>query len=361
MLNPGKKAARQMKTVAAVQTEVGGLLRTDELELQDPGPDQVTVKLYSSGVCHSQLHQMHNPSLGRPLLLGHEGTGIVSRVGKNVTHVKAGDHCIVTWVPRTPVRGPVPRELTGATFHGEAAHGHVYTWARDVQTSKELVVPIPKEHPRDLSCIVGCAVLTGAGAVLHTAQVRPGQSVAVFGVGGVGLSAIRAASILEAYPIIAVDLDDEKLSFARSFGATHTVNASGNLDPVEAIRDLTGGGVDYAFDAIGKQKTCEQILQATRPGGIGADNFGGMAVLVGIPQEKVTIDPGLFVYGQRQYRGSLGASFPDRDFSIYLRWHQEGKFPLDRLITRRYTLDQINEACHDLHAGEILGRASLEY
>jgi Zn-dependent alcohol dehydrogenase len=361
MLNPGKKAARQMKTVAAVQTEVGGLLRIDELELQDPGPDQVTVKLYSSGVCHSQLHQMHNPSLGRPLLLGHEGTGIVSRVGKNVTHVKAGDHCIVTWVPRTPVRGPVPRELTGATFHGEAAHGHVYTWARDVQTSKELVVPIPKEHPRDLSCIVGCAVLTGAGAVLHTAQVRPGQSVAVFGVGGVGLSAIRAASILEAYPIIAVDLDDEKLSFARSFGATHTVNASGNLDPVEAIRDLTGGGVDYAFDAIGKQKTCEQILQATRPGGIGADNFGGMAVLVGIPQEKVTIDPGLFVYGQRQYRGSLGASFPDRDFSMYLRWHQEGKFPLDRLITRRYTLDQINEACHDLHAGEILGRAILEY
>jgi len=251
--------------------------------------------------------------------------------------------------------------VTGATLQGETAHGHVYTWARDVQTSKELVVPIPHEHPRDLSCIVGCAVLTGAGAVLHTAQVRPGESVAVFGVGGVGLSAIRAASILEAYPVIAVDLDDEKLAFARSFGATHTVNASGNMDPVEAIRDLTGGGVDYAFDAIGKQQTCEQILQATRAGGIGADNFGGMAVLVGIPQEKVTIDPNLFVYGQRQYRGSLGASFPDRDFAMYLRWHQEGKFPLDRLITRRYSLEQINEACHDLQAGEILGRAILEY
>ena len=350
-----------MKTTAAVQTETGGLLRIAEVELADPAPDQVTVKLFSSGVCHSQLHQMHNAALGRPLLLGHEGTGIVSRVGRDVTHVKPGDECIVTWVPRTPIRGPAGRQMTGATFEGQAAHGHVYTWARDVQTSKDLVVPIPAGHPRDLSCIVGCAVLTGAGAVLHTAQVRPGQSVAVFGVGGVGLSAIRAAAILEAYPIIAVDLDDEKLAFAKSFGATHTVNASGNVDPVEAIRDLTGGGVDYAFDAIGRQKTVEQILQATRPGGIGADNFGGMAVLVGIPQEKVTIDPALFVYGQRQYRGSLGASFPDRDFAMYLRWHQEGKFPLDRLVTRRYALEQINEACHDLHSGHILGRAILEF
>lgn len=350
-----------MKTVAAIQTEIGAPLRLEELELPDPGPDQVTVKLYSSGVCHSQLHQMHNPALGRPLLLGHEGTGVVTRTGSNVTHVKAGDLCIVTWVPRTPVRGPVPRELTGAKFQGASAHGHVYTWARDVQTSKELVVPIPHDHPRDLSCIVGCAVLTGAGAVLHTAQVRTGQSVAVFGVGGVGLSAIKAAAILGAYPIIAVDLDDSKLAFARSFGATHTVNASGNVDPVEAIRDLTGGGVDYAFDAIGRQKTCEQILQATRPGGIGADNFGGMAVLVGIPQEKVTIDPALFTSGQRQYRGSLGAAFPDRDFAMYLRWHKEGLFPLDRLITRRYGLEQINDACHDLHSGQILGRAILEY
>ncbi|HUS95137.1 MAG TPA: zinc-binding dehydrogenase [Hyphomicrobiaceae bacterium] len=350
-----------MKTIAAVQTEIGGPLRIEEVELDDPAPDQVTVKLYSSGICHSQLHQMHNPSLGRPLLLGHEGTGVVSRIGSAVTHVKPGDLCIVTWVPRTPVRGPLPRTPTGAMFQGAVTHGHVFTWARDVQTNKDLVVPIPDDHPRDLSCIVGCAVLTGAGAVIHTAKVRPGESVAVFGVGGVGLSAIRAASILEAYPIIAVDLDERKLAFAKSFGATHTVNASGNVDPVEAIRDLTGGGVDYAFDAIGKQRTSEQILQATRAGGVGADNFGGMAVLVGIPQEKITIDPVLFTHGQRQYRGSLGASFPDRDFAMYLRWHQEGKFPLDRLITRRYALEQIGEACGHLHAGEIMGRAILEF
>lgn len=350
-----------MKTVAAVQTEVGGKLLLEEIEFADPRADQVTVKLYSSGVCHSQLHQMHNPGLGRPLLLGHEGTGVVTRAGSNVTHVKEGDLCIVTWVPRTPVCGPVPREMTGAMFQGCEAHGHVYTWARDVQVSKELVVPIPDDHPHDLSCIVGCAVLTGAGAVIHTAQVRPGSSVAVFGVGGVGLSAIRAASILEAYPIIAVDLNDEKLEFARSFGATHTVNASGNVDPVEVIRDMTNGGVDYAFDAIGNQRTIEQILRATRPGGIGANNVGGTSVLVGVPQEKVTIDPALFLHGQRIYRGSLGASLPDQDFPMYLRWHKEGKFPLDKLITRRYSLEQINEACDDLHSGKILGRAILEY
>lgn len=350
-----------MKTVAAIQTEVGGPLRIDELELPDPGPDQVTVKLYSSGVCHSQLHQMHNPSLGRPLLLGHEGTGVVTAIGSGVTHVKPGDMCLVTWVPRTAVRGRQNWQPTGAKFEGALAHGHVYTWARDLVTSKELVVPVPEEHPRDVSCIVGCAVLTGAGAVMHTAQVRPGESVAVFGVGGVGLSAIRAASILEAYPIIAVDLSEEKLAFAREFGATHTINASGNVDPVEAIRDLTGGGVDHAFDAIGKQKTCEQILSAVRSGGQGASNIGGTATLVGIPQEKITIDPQLIVQGQRIFRGSLGAAYPDQDFSMYLRWHQQGKFPLDRLITRRYRLEQINEACDHLHSGEILGRAILEY
>jgi Zn-dependent alcohol dehydrogenase len=350
-----------MKTVAAVQAEINGPLLIEEVELADPRPDQVTVKLASSGVCHSQLHQMHSGALGRPLLLGHEGTGVVTRVGRDVTHVKPGDLVIVTWVPRRPVRGPVARANTGASYRGKEAHGHVYTWARDVQTTGELVVKIPSEHPRDLSCIVGCAVLTGAGAVLHTAKVRTGQSVAVFGVGGVGLSAIRAAALLEAYPIIAVDLDEQKLAFARSFGATHTVNASGNADPVEAIRDISHGGVDYAFDAIGRSRTIEQILQATRPGGIGSENFGGTAVLVGIPQEKVTIDPALFTSGQRQFRGSLGASFPEHDFPMFLRWHKEGKFPLDRLITRRYSLEQINEACADLSSGKILGRAILEY
>ena len=181
-----------INTIAAVQAEPGGALLVEELELPEPGPEQVRVKLLSSGVCHSQLHQMHNPALGRPLLLGHEGTGIVADIGSNVTHVKEGDKCIVTWVPRVPLKGRPTPEPPGALFQGKIATGPVYTWSNMVLTSGALVVPIPDEHPSDLSCIVGCAVLTGAGAVLNTAKVRPGESVAVFGVGGCWLVGVRS-------------------------------------------------------------------------------------------------------------------------------------------------------------------------
>jgi len=349
-----------MKTIAAIQTAPGNQLIIEELELPDPRGDQVVVKLFSSGVCHSQLHQMENPSLRRPLVLGHEGTGIVTHVGRNVTHLEEGDHAIVTWVPRTPVIGRPDVAPSGVTFQEEQVQGTVYTWGEDVLVSGEYVVPISKEYPTDVTCLVGCAVLTGAGAVLNTAKVRPGDSVAVFGVGGVGLCAIRMAAIIEAYPIIAVDLVDDKLEMAREFGATHGVNAS-LADPVAAIQDITSGGVDYAFDAIGVKVTNEQILPSTRGGGPGADNHGGMAVLIGLPGWDITIDSRLFVTHQRQYRGSLGATYPDKDFQMFLRLYQEGKFPLDKLVTQRYELKDINEACDALKSGEIMGRAIIEY
>ena len=349
-----------MKTRAAIQIAPGDQLLVDELEVPEPRADQVIVKLYSSGVCHSQLHQMENDGLPRPLVLGHEGTGIVAQVGRDVTHLREGDHAIVTWVPRTPVRGRPAVQPSGITYHEEPVHGSTYTWGEDVLISGDHVVPIPKDVPTDISCIVGCAVLTGAGAVLNTAKVRPGESVAVYGVGGVGLCAVRMAAILEAYPIIAVDLTDEKLQLAQEFGATHMVNASKG-DPVEAIQEITNGGVDYAFDAIGLKITNEQILPSTIGGGPGADNHGGMAVLIGLPGWDITIDSRLFVTHQRQYRGSLGATYPDKDFAMFLRWYQEGKFPLDKLVTRRYKLDDINEACDALKAGEIAGRAIIEY
>ena len=139
--------------------------------------------------------------------------------------------------------------LSGVTYREEPVNGNVYTWGEDVLLSSEYVVPISPDDPTDVSCLVGCAVLTGAGAVLNTAKARPGDSVAVFGVGGVGLSAVGMASILEAYPIIAVDLKDDKLQFAKEFGATHVVNAS-RTDPVEAIHEITNGGVDFAIDAL---------------------------------------------------------------------------------------------------------------
>ena len=350
-----------MKTRAAIQFGVDELLVVDEIEVPGPKPDQVIVKLFSSGVCHSQLHQMHDPELPRPLVLGHEATGVVTHVGNDVSHLSEGDHAIVTWVSRTPMKGRPTRVPPGVTYREELVNDAlVYSWAEDVLAKAEYVIPISREHPTDVSSIVGCAVLTGAGAVLNTARVRPQDSVAVFGVGGVGLSAVRMAAILEAHPIIAVDLREDKLEFAKEFGATHGVNAS-EVDPVEAIVDISGGGVDYAFDAIGVRSANEWILPSTRGGGPGADNHGGMAVLIGMPGTEMTLDPSLFMYHQRQYRGSLGATYPERDFPMFLRLHQEGKFPLDKLVTRRYRLEQINEACDALHAGEILGRAIIEF
>ena len=349
-----------MRSRAAIQTVVDQPLIVDEIEIPDPLPHQVVLKLSASGVCHSQLHQMHGEEYPRPTVFGHEGVGVVTHVGRDVRHLAEGDHAIVTWVPRTPIVGRKELVPTGVTYREELLHGGVYTWGEDALAKGDAVVKIEAEQATPESSIVGCAVLTGAGAVLNTAGVRPGDSVAVFGVGGVGLCAIQMAALLHAYPIIAVDLMDEKLEFAKEFGATHVVNAS-EVDAVEAVTELSGGGVDYAFDAIGLAVTNQQILSATRAGGHGADNHGGVAVLIGIPNTEITVDPMLFVLHQKQYRGSLGATYPDKDFAMFLRWAQEGKFPLDKMVTRSYNLDDVNRACDDLESGQIFGRAILKY
>ena len=351
-----------MKSKAAIQVEFGGPLVVEEIDIPDPGPNQVTVRNFASGVCYSQVHQLRNPGLPRPMGLGHEGSGVVTHVGRDVTHVKEGDHVISTWVPRIPIRGLPASNPTGATFHGRPviADGDVYTWSEHMVTFADKVVPMAPSDPTDLSCLVGCAVLTGAGAVLHTAKVRPGQSVAVFGVGGVGLSAIGAAAIADADPVIAVDLVDRKLQFAREFGATHVVNAS-NTDPVHAIWAISPGGVDYALDAVGAPATALQILEAVRQGGPRADNQGGMAVLLGLPTSDVSVDFNTILLHQRQYCGSLGATDPDTDFPLFLEWMRKDKFPLKKLVTDRYSLEQIGEARAALEEGQILGRAIIEF
>jgi Zn-dependent alcohol dehydrogenase len=351
-----------MKSNAAIQVEPGGPLVIEEIDVPDPGLNQVTVRNFASGVCYSQVHQLRNPKLPRPMALGHEGSGVVTQVGKGVTHVKEGDHVISTWVSRSPIRGLPVSNPTGATFQGRAliADGDVYTWSEHMVTFAEKVVPMSPSDPTDVSCLVGCAVLTGAGAVLHTAKVERGQSVAVFGVGGVGLSAIGAASVAGADPIIGVDLEDRKLQFAREFGATHGVNAA-NRDAVEAIWEINPGGVDYALDAVGVPTTALQILKAVKQGGPRADNQGGMAVLLGIPISEVSVDLNEILLYQRHYCGSLGATEPDTDFPLFLEWVREGKFPLGTLVTNRYPLERIEEARLALEDGQILGRAIIEF
>jgi Zn-dependent alcohol dehydrogenase len=216
--------------------------------------------------------------------------------------------------------------------------------------------------------ILGCAVITGAGGVLRSVKVKPGQSVAIFGVGGVGLCAVAAASALDAYPIIAVDLDDEKLALARSFGATHEVNARGS-DPVAAIRQLTAdpvltdatgqpvAGVDYAFDCVGAPATMVQIFGAARSMALGKTS-GGTAVLIGVPLTPLTLDPMDFHMNEKKYRGSLaGTCRPDRDIPVFLEWYRSGQLPLDRLVTRRYRLDEVAEAVEALDSAQVLGRS----
>jgi Zn-dependent alcohol dehydrogenase len=350
-----------MKSKAALQLEPGGPLVIDEIDIPDPGPNQVTVRNFASGVCYSQVHQLRNPGLPRPMGLGHEGSGVVAHAGRDVTHVKEGDHVISTWVSRRPIRGLPVSKPTGATFRGEEviADGDVYTWSEHMVTSADKVIPMSPSDPLDSSCLIGCAVLTGAGAVLNTANVQTGESVAVFGAGGVGLSAIGAAAITGADPIIAIDLHDAKLRFAEEFGATHAINAS-EADSVDAIREISPGGVDYAFDAVGVPATAVQILDAVTQGGPRADNLGGTAVLLGIPVSDVLVDLNEILLYQRHLCGSLGATEPDTDFPLFLEWMRDGRFPLEKLVTDRYSLDEVDDARVALEEGEILGRAIVE-
>jgi Zn-dependent alcohol dehydrogenase len=335
-------------------------LRIEEVRLPDPGPYQVVVKQFASGVCHSQLHQMHRPRTFN-VVLGHESTGVVLAKGNKVDHVKEGDRVMVTWVARDRERNdrqPEPAVLElpdGSTVRSQ----NVFTWADHTIADEQFVVKMPNDVPTDVTAIIGCAVMTGAGAVYHTAAVKEKQSVAVFGVGGVGLSAIAAAAVVGADPIIAVDLADEKLEFARKFGATIGVNAS-QTDPVERVRELTGGGADFALDCIGVKVTMEQIMPTVRSGVVGGRS-GGTAVLVGVPTTTAELNMIDMLIGEKTYKGSIGGSCkPDRDFPMFLRWFKEGQLDLNALVTTRYALDQINEATTALERGQIAGRSILE-
>jgi Zn-dependent alcohol dehydrogenase len=360
------------KCRAAILIEPNKPLVVDEVELLDPGPDQVLVKLFASGVCHSQLHTMRRPPRPGhrlPALLGHESTGVVVAKGRNVTHVREGDHVITTWVDRDNSTTTQPlvahalndRAQSTAVWRGKEVLHSAATWAEHALASERVVLPMAKEVPTDVTAIIGCAVMTGAGAIINTLQVRPGQSVAVFGAGGIGLCAIAAAANVAAYPIIAVDVSEEKLAFARRFGASYTVDSRAN-DAVKAIQELSSDGVDYAIDAVGLPETQEQILRAVRMGYSGL-NRGGTALLIGItpPGAKAMLDTSFFIGSRTFTRTSGGDCRPDRDFPLFVRWYQEGKLKLHDLVTRRYTLDQINSAVEDLEHGRILGRGIITY
>ncbi len=350
-----------------------GPLEIAEVTIPDPEPLQVVVKLLASGVCHTQLHQLHYRA-DHPVILGHEATGQVVATGEQVSHVAPGDTVMLTWLRRNGELSRHPDAATLTLDDGTLAKSeNIFTWAEYTIADEQFVVKVVPEAAVDVTSIVGCAVMTGAGAVENTGSARKGDSVAVFGAGGVGISAIVAARNVGADPIIAVDIDDEKLTFARRFGATHTINSL-QEDPIRSIRTLTRSedrfdsfgravmGADVVIDCIAIPTTLAQAVRSSRTGQFGIRK-GGRTVIVGAPvagaPELNLVD---MMRQEKELVGSLGGScVPDRDFARYVEWYQNGRLDLDRMVTARYRLDQINEAVTALESGEISGRAIIVF
>lgn len=360
-----------MKAQAAVLFDVGKKLEIHEIEVKSPQAGEVLVRMAAGGVCHSDLHVMTGHlTAPLPAILGHEGAGVVAEVGPGVTSVKPGDHVIPLWryscgeceycTTGRPALCPAGMEirqkgrLLDGTSRFALAGKEIKHFAGVSSFSEYSVVPekavlkIPNDIALERAALLGCAVITGVGAVFNAAQVKPGSRVAVFGSGGVGLNVIQGAAIAGAEKIIAVDLLENKLDYARQFGATHTVNASkGN--PVERVRDLTGGrGVDYAFEVIGLPATMRQAYDCLAK--------RGMAVVVGVTPmtTEVSVPVMSLVFEERVLTGSVyGSSRPRIDILKLIDLYRAGKLKLDELLTRSYPFQQIGEAYEALERGEV--------
>jgi len=326
------------------------------VEYSVPSRGQVLVKLAYSGVCHSQLMEIRGnrgPDAYLPHLLGHEGSGKVVSVGEGVTKVGVGELVILGWIKGTGLEsGGVQYNCSSLSQKINA--GGVTTFNEYALVSENRLVPLPAGVPMDIAVLFGCAVPTGAGIITNDLQPIAGSSVAVFGLGGIGMSALMATMLFQCEKVIAIDVSSDKLALARSFGATHTIDASAS-DPVTEIRALTCGlGVDYAVEASGQIKVIEQSFESVRRG-------GGVCVFASHPKigKRISIDPYELICG-KQIRGSWGGSSdPDRDIPIFAQLYLEGKLPLEKLITKRYPLELINEALDDLENRRV-GRPLVE-
>lgn len=326
------------------------------VECTAPGHGQVLVKLAYSGVCHSQLMEVRGrrgADAYLPHLLGHEGTGKVIEVGEKVSKVKPGDLVVLGWIKGSGLDGGGVRYRC-ACVQQDVNAGGVTTFNEYALVSENRIVPLPAGVPLDVAVLFGCAVPTGAGIIINDLRPAPESSVAVFGLGGIGMSALMATMLFECAKVIAVDVSVDKLSLARSFGATHTINAT-QADPVSEIRSMTGGhGVDYAVEASGQVSVIEQAFESVRRG-------GGVCVFASHPEhgKRISIDPYELICG-KQIRGSWGGnSNPDRDIPMFAKLYLEGRLPLEKLITKRYPLEAINEALDDLEHHRV-GRPLIE-
>jgi Zn-dependent alcohol dehydrogenase len=351
---------------AAVCQEYGQPLVIEDLELDGPGPDEVRVKLAACAICHSDIHYIEGAWGGTvPVLCGHEASGTVEETGAGVGSVGAGDHVVVTLirscgqcfycVQGDPTQCETQFALDRASplrrAGGEPVRQGLRTgaFAEYVVVHESQVVAIPKSVPFEAAAILACGVITGLGAVVNTAKVPAGASVAVIGTGGVGLNSVQGAQLCGANPIIALDTVASKLETAKAFGATHGIDAASD-HAAEAVRELTDGrGVDYVFMTVGSTTAVEQGLGLLRPSGtlviVGMPASGAMAEI-----EPVAIaDAGLRIIGSK-----MGATRVRLDIPRLIGFYQQGRLKLDELISNRYPIDDINEAIAEVKRGEVL-------
>ncbi len=350
---------------AAVLRAVKQPLTIEDIEISKPGPREVLIRTVAAGVCHSDLHfQTGAYTYPMPAVLGHESAGVVEQVGSDVHFVQPGDHvitclsvfcgscefclsgrpalCTKQGLRRAPTEAP--RLSKGGTPVWQFLD--LSSYAEQMLVHENAIVKIRKDMPLDRAALIGCGVTTGVGAVFNTAKVAPGSTVAVIGCGGVGLSAVQGASIAGAGRVIAIDMLDSKLELARKFGATDTVNAKKG-DPVEQVRELTSGGVDYSFEAIGLKIAAEQAFAMLKN--------GGTATVIGmIPVGQKIELPGVdFLFEKKIQGSSMGSNRFRTDMPKYVEMYLNGKLNLDDLVSRRIKLSEVNDAFAALATGEV--------
>ncbi|MEO7714978.1 MAG: Zn-dependent alcohol dehydrogenase [Capsulimonas sp.] len=355
---------------AAVLNEAGRDVELEDITLEDPGPGEVLVKMVASGVCHTDLHvkNMNGMGMAFPILLGHEGAGIIEAVGEGVTNLKPGDPVVIAyrapceqcpaclrgdprrcWVALRP-KQRIRRKRDGALLAQVLRCG---TFSTHTIVHAKAAIKMPAEMPLDKACLIACGVITGVGAALNTAPVFAGANVAVFGCGGVGISVIQGAKLAHAKRIIAVDLSERKLEWAKDFGATDVVNASEG-DPVARVREIADGvGVDFAYEAVGIPKTIEQAIASLA--------YAGTAVHIGLPEDEqhVNLNFGNMDTGVYWNKATIkvchcGDALPSNDFPLLAQLYLQGQLKLDEMVTATTTLDQVNEAFHAMEGGDVL-------
>jgi len=351
---------------AAVLHEVGKPLVVEDVQLDDLGPREVLVRTVAAGVCHSDYHYMNGSWVGGlPVVLGHEASGIVEQVGRDVTYLAPGDHvisCLSVFCGNCRnclagksyicedtralkrQKGEKPRlSLNGRSVRQGF---NLAAFAEQMLLHENALVKIRSDMPLDRAALIGCAVTTGVGSVIRTAAVEPGSTVAVIGCGGVGLSAISGAALAGASRIIAIDIHDHKLELAKQFGATEGINAA-SVDPVEAVLEMTGGGLDYSFEALGLKETCEQAFAMLRP--------SGTACVIGmVPQgEKLEINAAALIDDRRLIGSNMGSNVFRIDMPRFVDFYLDGKINLDAMISQCVPLERINESYAEMLAGSV--------